>query len=41
VAAAIPGARLVVVDGAGHSSTIEAPEAVSGLLRDFLEAHAG
>jgi pimeloyl-ACP methyl ester carboxylesterase len=41
VAAGIPGARLVVVDGAGHSSTVEAPEAVSRLLRDFLEAHAG
>ena len=41
VAAGIPGARLVVVEGAGHSSTIEAPEAVTGLLRDFLDAHPG
>jgi 3-oxoadipate enol-lactonase len=41
VADAIPGAQLVVVDGAGHSSTIEAPEAVSRLLRTFLDAHPG
>ena len=35
----IPGARLLVVEGAGHSSTIEAPDAVTGALRAFLEAH--
>ena len=41
VADAIPGARLVVVDGAGHSSTVEAPLAVTRLLRAFLDAHPG
>lgn len=38
VAAAVPGARLEVVTGAGHSSTVEAPEAVTALLREFLDA---
>lgn len=32
----LPGARLEVVADAGHSSTIEQPEAVTALLRDFL-----
>lgn len=36
IAAAVPGARLEVVPGAGHSSTLEQPEAVTALLRDFL-----
>lgn len=39
VAAAIPGARPVVVEGAGHSSTVEAPAVVTRLLRDFPAAH--
>jgi pimeloyl-ACP methyl ester carboxylesterase len=39
VAAAIPGARPVVVDDAGHSSTIEAPETVTRAMGEFLDAH--
>ncbi|MEU4150899.1 alpha/beta fold hydrolase [Streptomyces sp. NPDC026659] len=37
IAAAVQGARLEVVPGAGHSSTVEQPAVVSGLLREFLE----
>ncbi|MYQ49555.1 alpha/beta fold hydrolase [Streptomyces sp. SID4985] len=37
IAAAVRGARLEVVPGAGHSSTVEQPAVVSGLLREFLE----
>ncbi|WP_018547923.1 alpha/beta fold hydrolase [Streptomyces sp. LaPpAH-108] len=36
IAAAVQGARLEVVPGAGHSSTVEQPEVVSGLIREFL-----
>lgn len=36
IAAAIPGARLAIVEGSGHLSTMEAPEAVTALLRDWL-----
>jgi 3-oxoadipate enol-lactonase len=36
IAAAIPGARLEIVPGAGHSSTIEQPEAITALLQKFL-----
>jgi pimeloyl-ACP methyl ester carboxylesterase len=36
LAAAIPGARLEVLPGAGHLSNIEAPEAFNRLLEDFL-----
>jgi pimeloyl-ACP methyl ester carboxylesterase len=36
IAAAIPGAERVVVPRAGHSSTVEEPEAVSELLARFL-----
>ncbi|HLY33830.1 MAG TPA: alpha/beta fold hydrolase [Jatrophihabitantaceae bacterium] len=36
IAAAIPGARLEVVADAGHSSTIEQPEAITALLQKFL-----
>lgn len=32
----IAGSRMVVIPGAGHSSCIEAPQAVNSLLRDFL-----
>ena len=37
VAAAIPDARLAVVDGAGHTPHDERPEAFRGLVRAFLE----
>lgn len=36
IAAAIPGARLEIVADSGHSSTIEQPEAVTGLIREFV-----
>lgn len=36
IVAAIPGARLEVVPDAGHSSTIEQPEAVTALMERFL-----
>lgn len=36
----IPGARLVVVPGAGHLSPIETPEAVTEVLRDWLDGRA-
>ena len=32
----IPGARLEVLEDSGHMSTLERPEAVTGLLRDWL-----
>lgn len=35
---AIPGARLEVVQGAGHLPTVEAPELVVPLLTDFVDA---
>jgi len=34
----IPGARLAVVPGAGHLSSLEQPEAVTRALREFLES---
>jgi pimeloyl-ACP methyl ester carboxylesterase len=34
----IPGARLEVIAGAGHSSNLDQPEAFNRVLRDFLEA---
>jgi pimeloyl-ACP methyl ester carboxylesterase len=36
IAAAIAGAKLVVVEDSGHMSTVEQPEAVSGALRAWL-----
>lgn len=36
MAAAIPGARLVVAPGAGHLPTLEAPSVVTDALRTFL-----
>lgn len=36
IAAGIPGARLAIVEDCGHLSTIEQPEAVTALLRDWL-----
>lgn len=38
IAAAIPGARLVRIPRAGHTSTIEEPAAVTGALSAFLDA---
>jgi pimeloyl-ACP methyl ester carboxylesterase len=34
--AAIPGSKLVVIPGAGHSSTIEEPAAVNTAVAEFL-----
>ncbi|ABU59427.1 alpha/beta fold hydrolase [Roseiflexus castenholzii] len=36
----IPHSSLIVIPGAGHTSTVEAPETVNTLLRRFLDAHA-
>jgi pimeloyl-ACP methyl ester carboxylesterase len=41
MAAAIPGARLEVVDKAGHLSSIEQPEQVAALLESFVAANSG
>jgi pimeloyl-ACP methyl ester carboxylesterase len=38
IAASIPGAKLVVVPGAGHLSTIDQPELVTHALRRWLTA---
>ncbi|MFW2851951.1 alpha/beta fold hydrolase [Sphingomonas sp. TX0543] len=38
IAAAIPGARLAIVPGAGHMLPAEAPEALSAILRDWITA---
>jgi len=37
IAAAIPNARLVVFDGAGHMAPFEAPEQVTRALREWLD----
>lgn len=36
IAGGIPGARLAIIEDCGHLSTIEQPEAVTALLRDWL-----
>ncbi len=36
-AAAIPGARLAVMPGVGHYADLEAPDALAGLITDFLK----
>jgi pimeloyl-ACP methyl ester carboxylesterase len=36
IADEIPGARTVVLDGLGHVGTIQAPERVAAVVRDFL-----
>ncbi|MFD8805461.1 alpha/beta fold hydrolase [Streptomyces sp. NPDC059597] len=41
IAAGVKGARLEVVPGSGHSSTVEQPAVVNGLIRDFLAAVDG
>lgn len=38
IQALIPGSRLMVIPDAGHSSTIEAPEAVTAAIEAFLTA---
>jgi pimeloyl-ACP methyl ester carboxylesterase len=38
MAAAIPRARLVLVDGSGHLSPLERPEAVTAALAAWLDA---
>jgi 3-oxoadipate enol-lactonase len=38
IAAAIPGARLEVLVGAGHVSTLEAPDEVNDLMTTFLDS---
>ena len=37
----IPGARLEVVPDCGHSSSVEQPERITELIRDFLDAAGG
>lgn len=32
----VPGAKLVIVDGPGHSPMVEAPEKVVALIKDFV-----
>ena len=34
--ARIPGARLVIIHGAGHTSTVEEPEVVNAAIQEFL-----
>jgi len=41
MASAIPGAKLVVVQGAGHFSPIERPYEVGFALTNWLQADAG
>lgn len=41
ITARIPGARLVVVRGAGHRSSVEQPAQVNAALRTFLDAVSG
>ncbi|MBV8245407.1 MAG: alpha/beta fold hydrolase [Candidatus Eremiobacteraeota bacterium] len=41
IAAAIPGARLVVVPGAGHVTNADAPAAFNSVLGEFFEGASG
>jgi pimeloyl-ACP methyl ester carboxylesterase len=41
MAAAIPGARLVTIAGAGHLAPMERPKAVSQALEEFFAAALG
>ncbi len=38
IAQAIPGARLAVIDEASHISVLEAPQAFTQLVQDFLQS---
>lgn len=40
IAATVPGARLEILPGVGHVSTLEAPDAVNALILPFLAAQA-
>jgi pimeloyl-ACP methyl ester carboxylesterase len=40
IASAIPGAKLVTIPGAGHSSTVEQPALVTAAIEQFLQALA-
>ncbi len=37
IAQAIPGAKLLIVEGAGHAVALERPDEVNGALRAHLE----
>lgn len=39
LAAAIPGARLAVIEGSGHATPLDAPDQFNRLLLDFLAEH--
>ena len=38
MAAKIPGARLEVIEGAGHAANLDQPEAFKQVLREFLDS---
>jgi pimeloyl-ACP methyl ester carboxylesterase len=38
IAARMPGAQLHIVADCGHTSTLEQPDTITGLLREFLAA---
>ncbi|WP_020681583.1 alpha/beta fold hydrolase [Marinobacterium rhizophilum] len=40
MASLIPGSRLEVIEDAGHMSTMERPQAVTSVIRDWMEAQA-
>jgi pimeloyl-ACP methyl ester carboxylesterase len=39
--AGIPNSKLVVIPGAGHTSTVEEPAAVTAAMEEFLTSQAG
>lgn len=41
MAHALPGGRAAIVDGAGHAPQLEQPDAIAGLLLEFLDEHFG
>jgi len=40
IAAAIPGSRLVSIPGSGHMVSVEAPDALNAVLRDWMREQA-